>query len=220
MEHRRPLHERELSDRTGRVSRTRVILGLAAALALALIPGPRAGAGDGAGAGQAANLPPDSLAAEFQASLRGLGWRAAAARMHPDALRRFRDLLDMLVEVDSTAVLETLFGGMSLADYRRLTPTQVFVRALGTMRTRTGGLLHAIVVREVEVIGAVTEPPDRAYAVYRSTAQLSGAEPEIRVMTLKRTGAGWGVLDSPELDVIRESLRGLPRRYRATHPPP
>lgn len=143
-----------------------------------------------------------------------MDWRAVARRMHPDALARFHALIDRLVEVDGATTLDLLLPGLGLDEYRALGSEQVVVRALAALRDRAAGLLHALVVREVEVIGTVRGPPDRAYVVYRSTALLSGAVSEIRVMTLRRRADRWAVLESPELEVIRESFRGAPRRAR------
>ncbi len=174
-----------------------------------------------ASAQSAGSLTPDSVATEFQAALRGMGWQAAALRIHPEGLRRFHDLIDMLVEVDeSGATLEAFFGDMSAARYRALSSGEVFARVLASMRDHMGGLLHALVVRHVEIIGAVSEPPELAHVVYRSEAQLSGAVPELRVMTLKKADGRWLVLETPELEVIREALRGTPRRLQPSPPPP
>lgn len=186
--------------------------GALAVAALVLGPG-RLGA-------QGPDLPPDSVAAEFQAALRGMGWRAAAYRMHPEALRRVRDLVTTLVEVDETgATREFFFGDARTADLRALDPQDHFTRVMGVILDELGGLLHAIVVREVSIIGSVRERADLAHVVYRSQAELSGADPQIRVMTLKRSPDGWRVLESQELEVIREALRGTPRRLRSVPPP-
>ena len=159
-------------------------------------------------------LSPDSLAAEFQTAMRAMAWRAAAHRMHGDGLARFQELIDMLVDTDAEATLGVLFDGMDEAAYRSLSPDGVFIEVMRYMATEMRGLLHALVVRDIEIIGAVPEPPDLAHVVYRSAAQLSGAVPQIRVMTLKREAKDWRVLDTQELDVIREALRGTPRRAR------
>ena len=171
---------------------------------------------------QAPTPPPDSVAAvaaEFQTALRAMAWRAAAVRMHSEALGQFRDVIDMAVELDDSGVtLEELFGDMSEEQYWAASPAEVFIRSMRFMAEDMRGLVHALVVREVDILGTVTEPPHLAHVVYRSEAQLSGAVPEVRVMTLKRAEAGWRVLETPELDVIREALRGIPRT-RQTSPP-
>lgn len=154
---------------------------------------------------------PDSVATEFQSALRAMAWRAAAQRMHPEGLGRFRERVDMLVDVNPETLLTQVFAGMSGEDYRALSEEEVFVRTMHATMSQMRGLLHAVVVRDVDVIGAVLETSDVAHVVYRSQAHLSGATPEMRVMTLKRAPQGWRVVDSPELDVIREALRGFNR---------
>ena len=176
----------------------------------------------GAGPMVAASQPgitPDSLATEFQTALRAMAWSPAATRIHPDGLRRLHDQIDMLVEVDSATTLEVLFDGIGAAEYRSLSSADVFIRVMVYMANDMPGLLHALVVRDVGIIGAVMETQDLAHVVYRSEARLSGAVRELRVMTLKRSPDGWRVLETPELDVIREALRGIPRRGTPAQPP-
>jgi hypothetical protein len=162
---------------------------------------------------QAGPAGPDAAAAEFQNALRGVAWRAAASRIHPEGLASFHRLITILVEMDTTrAPLEKLFPEGGLDAYRSASPEAVFLKVIEVLLRDAPGLAHALVVREVEVVGSVTEGPDLAHAVYRSTAQLSGAEPELRVMTMKLDGARWKVLASQELDVLVEAFRGVSRR--------
>ncbi len=107
---------------------------------------------------------------------------------------------------------------MSAAQVRSLPSDTVFVRTMTVMAEDMPGLLQALVDRDVEIIGAVEEPPDLAHAVYRNMDRIGGAVPEIRVMTLKRSGGDWLVLETEELDLIREALRGVGRRRE--QPPP
>ena len=71
--------------------------------------------------------------------------------------------------------------------------------------------LHAIYDRDDEVIGSVSEAADTAHVVYRTTARISGAVSEVKVMQLSRTSAGWRVWWSDELDVLDTALRGVVR---------
>jgi hypothetical protein len=153
---------------------------------------------------------PDSLAAEFQLAIRVAAWQAAARRMHPEALDRIHHRIDTLVRYDTAGkVIEAIFGGMSEEEYRSLSPGDVFVHLMEAISREMRGLLHFLVIEEIDILGTVREPPELAHVVYRSTAELSGAVPEIRVMTLKRTDEGWRVLTSQELEVIREAARGF-----------
>jgi hypothetical protein len=65
--------------------------------------------------------------------------------------------------------------------------------------------------RDDEVLGHVAEGETAAHVVYRTTARLSGAVPETKVMQLARGPAGWRVVWSDELEVLDAALRGVPR---------
>lgn len=171
-------------------------------------------------AAQAPHPSPDSLAFEFQRALMAQGWRAVAARLHPDALKAFQQWVNELLEADASGrTRRGIFGDLSGEEVRDLPPDKVFVRAMTRLGRDMPGLLHALVAREVRILGAVSEPPDLAHVVYRNTDQLAGAVSEVRVMTLKRLSSGWRVLDTQELDLVREALRGIAHR-REPPPPP
>ena len=73
------------------------------------------------------------------------------------------------------------------------------------------GLMHALYDRDDHVIGSVAENGETAHAVYRTTARISGAVPEVKVLQLRSTPDGWRVLWSDELEVIQAALRGVGR---------
>ncbi len=168
--------------------------------------------------GQASPPGPDSVATEFQSALRAVAWRAAVQRLHPEALEDFHYRMTLLVEMDTTrAPLEKLYPGGGLETYHQKSAEEVFLRVMEVLSEDAPGLVHALVVREVEVIGHVPEAPELAHVVYRSTADLSGAVPELRLMTMKRDGDRWRVLSSQELDILVEAFRGISRKRS---PPP
>ena len=84
-------------------------------------------------------------------------------------------------------------------------------RAIGHLIDDMPGLMHSLYDRDDDVIGNVDEGPDDAHAVYRTTARLSGAIPEVKVMQLQRGPGGWRVLWSDELEVLDAALRGVGR---------
>ncbi|MFC1661434.1 hypothetical protein ACFL3S_08305 [Gemmatimonadota bacterium] len=156
---------------------------------------------------------PDSIATEFQNAMRGVAWRAAFSRIHPEGVASFHHLITILVEMDTTrAPLERLYPDRGMDAYRAATQEAVFLRVMEVLSQDAPGLIHALVVREVEVVGSVREEPDLAHVVYRSLADLSGARPELRLMTMKKDGDRWKVLTSQELDILVEAFRGLSRR--------
>lgn len=158
---------------------------------------------------------PDSVAREFQSALRAMAWRAVVQRLHPEALSAFHERVSILVESDTTRdPLEALYPDGGLEAYRARSPRDVFLRAMEVLTQLGPGLVHALVFRDVEILGSVSEPPDLAHVVYRSQEHLSGAVPELRVMTMKEVGESWKVLESPEVEVIFQAFRGVVRQPR------
>lgn len=187
--------------------RAPVSLLLAAALALAAAPPDPA-------AGQ--SLPeltatPEQAATLFLRSVRAIRWSAAAQFTHPEALGRFHDLVSMMSQVDTTGDIRTYLTQTDEAQYDSLTPAEVFDLALGSTIDDMPGLMHAVFDRDDDVLGHVLESPDSAHVVYRTMARISGAVPEVKVMQMARTGGGWRVLWSDELEVLEAALRGVGR---------
>jgi hypothetical protein len=168
--------------------------------------------------GQVPHPGPDSVAAEFQASLLGVGWRAAASRLHPEALEEFHYLMTLMVEMDTTGgPIDKLYPQGGLPEFYARSHEEVFLRVMEVLTLDAEGLVHALVVRDVEILGHVSEGAELAHVVYRSTARLSGADPELRILTMKRSGDRWRVRGSQEVDVLVEAFRGITRKVR---PPP
>src|SRR5690606_9148977 len=93
--------------------------------------------------------------------------------------------------------------------FAALDAPQVFTRAIRNTIGDMPGLAHAFYDRDDAVLGAVSEGPDTAHVVYRTTARLTGSVPEVKVMQLARTPEGWRVLWSDELEVLDAALRGI-----------
>lgn len=185
-----------------------LVLAVVAALAAAArVPPP-------AQASLAPGVPsPDSAAARFQDALRAGSWRTVAGLLHPAARDDFRRWVDIIVAADETGRTgRAIFGEMRPEAVAALPDSVVFVRTLERLMADMPGLLHALVARDIEILGSVLEPPELAHAVYRNSDLLEGAVPEIRVMTLRRSGEDWRVTRSQELALIREALRGIASR--------
>jgi len=161
---------------------------------------------------------PEATATLFLRSVRAIRWDAAAQLTHPRTLERFHTLVTMMSEADSAGQVRTYLTGTDAASYPTLSPADVFERALGAMMGDMPGLMHAVFDRDDEVLGHVLESADTAHVVYRTTARLSGAVPEVKVMQLTRTAAGWRVAWSDELEVLEAALRGV-GRGRPSPPP-
>ena len=161
-----------------------------------------------------ATATPEGAAELFLRSVRLIRWDAAARSMHPETLERFHVVVTMIADADSTGVVRQYLTHTDSAAYAALDGAAVFDRAIGTMIDDMPGLMHAIYDRDDEVIGHVLEESGEAHVVYRTTARISGAVSEVKVMRLGRVTQGWRVLWSDELEVLDTALRGVARSRR------
>ena len=155
---------------------------------------------------------PAEIADEFQRGFQSMAWAGLAQRFHPEALAYVRLAADIVIRADDTGwALENLGGGAAdRAAWEALTDEQVFVRVMRWTQENAPGLLSSLVSRRSEVLGVVEEGADTAHAVYRLERLVQGAEPEVLVMTLLRTPAGWKVRHAPEVRSLHTAIRGIP----------
>lgn len=156
---------------------------------------------------------PDEAAVLFLRSVRAIRWSAAAQFIDDETLERFETTVTMLADADTTGEVRRYLTQTDSGGLASLTAADVFDRAIGTMIDDMPGLMHSIYDRDDEVLGHVLEAPE-AHVVYRTTARISGAVPEMKVMRMRRSPEGWRVLWSDELEVIEAALRGVPRTRR------
>lgn len=170
---------------------------------------------------QAPAKPPAEVADEYLRGIEAMAWRATAQRIHPGALAEVRDLIEIFLapEVDRDgAFLEALSGGQEIETYLSLDDGSLFVSVMRALTREAPGIVNAMTARRTDVIGAVAESDTVTHAVYRLHWELSGAEPEMKVLSLMRDGRGlWRVREAPELASLRPAVRALGRRVK---PPP
>jgi hypothetical protein len=154
---------------------------------------------------------PESTAELYIRSVRAIRWGAAAQFIAPPTLERFRTTVRLIAEADSTGEIREQLVQTDAPGMAQLTSADVFARSIGAVIDDLPGLMHALYDRDDEVLGHVPEGRDDAHVVYRTTARLSGAVPEVKVMQLARGPEGWRVLWSDELEVIEAALRGVGR---------
>lgn len=212
---------------TGRAAGRALPRGVLAAAVLvcglpALAPGgPSPPTGGGLGPAPALSLglaaqeepapPAETVADEYLRSVEAGAWRAAAARLHPDALLELRETLRILIEPDASGrLLDALAGGATLEAYLSRGGRELFVSVLEALERESPGIVNAMTDRSTEVLGAVAEGDTLRHVLYRLQWRLSGAEPELRVTTLAPDAQGrWRIRSAPELESLRPALRGL-----------
>lgn len=154
---------------------------------------------------------PEAAAELFLRSVRAIRWDSTARLLDAEVLGRFRTTATMIADADRSGEMRTFLVGTDSAGLAALETTDVFARAIGALIEDMPGLMHALYDRDDQVIGAVAEGPDAAHVVYRTTARISGAVPEVKVMQLRSSPAGWRVVWSDELEVLEAALRGVGR---------
>ena len=153
----------------------------------------------------------DETATLFLRSVRAIRWDATAQFMHESTLERFRFTVAAIANGSEGGELGRYLVQTDSAGLAALSPAEVFDRAIGAVIDDMPGLMHALYDRGDEVIGSVAEDGGHAHAVYRTTARISGAVPEVKVMQLASTPSGWRVVWSDELEVIQAALQGVGR---------
>lgn len=154
---------------------------------------------------------PEATADLFIRSVRAIRWSAAAQFMAEPTLERFRVAATMLVDPDTTGESRRYLVQTDSLGMLELSAAEVFSRTFDAVIADMPGLTNAFYDRDDEVLGAVVEGSDSAHVVYRTTARLSGAVPEVKVMQLQREASGWRVLWSDELGVLDATLQGVRR---------
>lgn len=154
---------------------------------------------------------PEQAAELFLRSVRAIRWGAAAQFMDAEPLDRFHATVTMLSDADATGELRAWLVGVDSTALASLDAATAFERSIGTLIDDMPGLMHALYDRDDEVLGHVDDGPDGAHVVYRTTARISGAVPEVKVMQLRRRDSGWRVVWSDELEVLDAALRGVSR---------
>lgn len=193
------------------------VIGLATAIILFVTPGGAAGQDRSEalrGSPSELTALPEDAADAFLRSLRAIRWDATAALLHPSTLDRFALVVRVISDPDSTGRVRDYLVQTDSAGLAALAPADVFTRAVDATISDMPGLMHAVFDRDDAVVGHVAEGADTAHVVYRTTARISGATPEVKVMQLARTPGGWRVLWSDELEVLEAALRGVPRMAR------
>jgi hypothetical protein len=152
---------------------------------------------------------PETTADAFLRSVRAIRWDATGLLIHPQTLERIQILVSMIAAADTTGEARRYLTATDSSGFVALSGAEVFERAIGAMIDDMPGLMHALYDRDDEVLGAVGEGADSAHAVYRTLARIGGAVPEVKVMQLARTDAGWRILWSDELEVLDAALRGV-----------
>lgn len=164
-----------------------------------------------AGRVYAQDTTPEAVAARYLSAMQAGDWTGMAAVMHPDALQQLRELMDPLFTStvpEAEAFRQQFLGVRTAAEAAALSDTTVFTNFVRGLNARNPPAAQALSEARIEQIGHVTEGTDVAHVVYRATLDVEGMSvTNVSVMTLKRSGDGWGVLLTGDYSSLATALR-------------
>lgn len=154
---------------------------------------------------------PEATAELYLRSVRAIRWSATVQFIADETLDRFKQTVTYIVDPDVSGELRHYLVQADSVGLIDMPAAEVFDRAIGVVIDDMPGLMHALFDRDDEVLGHVAEGPGAAHVVYRSTARISGAVPEVKVIQMRGGPEGWRVVWSDELEVLDAALRGVGR---------
>lgn len=152
---------------------------------------------------------PEAVAEAYVAAIRMRGLPAAVDYIHPDELRRFKDMLSPLFAQAASPTAQSLaravFGPLtSVEAVARMDPASFMRGFMGFL----DGQLKALetTIGDVRILGAVREG-DTVHLVTRNSAGAAGVQfTKLEVMSLKPYQDTWRLLLSGEMEGLAHAL--------------
>ena len=157
---------------------------------------------------------PEAVGKRYIGAIRTGDWKQAAALMHPEALKKFRELMLPIVKADTSGqVARSFFGVTSASQLATLPDAELYVRMMKFLMTSSPELARIMSGSESTVIGHVDEGADVTHVVFRMRATVNGLTVEkMDTMSMRRFGATWRLLLSGDLEGMAAAMRA---RFRA-----
>lgn len=159
----------------------------------------------------AAQESPSDVAEAFYEAIGSHRWTTATATVHPETLDLFQYRMVSMLDADPDGALSQLvFSEPDGPSVRERASSDVFASILAAIERDTPGLIAILATNEYRPVGHVPEGEDLAHVVLRVTPYTNGSAPtRTIVVTLKRHGERWGILESGELDSLATAMTGL-----------
>jgi len=150
---------------------------------------------------------PESTALAYMEASRQGDWQAAAALMHPDALRDVRDFVETLLQMPEGAALsDLLFEGKS-SDAVAVLPDADYFAAFLALAMSEVAMEELMSSAESAIVGTVMEG-DTAHLVVRITMSADGfAFSQMEVQSFRRHEGQWRALLQGDLSTMIAGLR-------------
>jgi hypothetical protein len=154
----------------------------------------------------AAASSPEALVKEYMSVLNTEGMSAVARYLHPDELKRFKDMLMPWVRMDASQkseALHGLFGADATLAQVEAMPAERFMDAF--MRL-AGDQLKDVTFGEIEIVGTVREK-DVIHVVTRVAAGVKELRVnQLTVVSTKPLGKEWKLMLTGELEGLAAAI--------------
>ena len=155
---------------------------------------------------QTPSASPEALVKAYTADMQKEGMSIVSRYIHPDELKRFKDMLMPWVRKDASQkneVIPGLFGAeATLASVEAMPPSQfmdAFMRIAGEQ-------LKELSFGDCEIVGTIREK-DMTHVVTRVAASVKGVQiKQMEVITTKPFGKEWKLLLSGELEGMAAAI--------------
>lgn len=153
---------------------------------------------------------PEAVAEAYVAAIRMRGMPAAVDYIHPDELRRFKDmLLPLFADTDSPAGLSlarAVFGPMTSVEAVARMDPESFMRGFMRFLDRQMKVLETK-IGDVRILGAVREG-DTVHLVIRNSTAAAGVQvTQLEVVSLRPYRDTWKLLLSGDMEGFAQALR-------------
>jgi hypothetical protein len=132
-----------------------------------------------------------------------------ARAMHPEALRKFREVMTAFVDAaakDGKAdqVLKLFPSVTDVEGLKRLDDVSFFADYLRGATARDPSLKSALANSKIEVLGHVAEGKETTHVVYRMSTKVDGTDFDgiIQVASLGKHGTNWKMLLSSDVETM------------------
>ena len=159
-----------------------------------------------AGAQAAASSTAEAMVKEYLTAVQTEGMMAVSRYIHPDELKRFKDMLMPWVRNDASQkneVIPALFGPeATLASVEALPPAQF----LDAFMRIAGDQLKEMTIGDCEIVGTVREK-DMTHVVTRVKASVKEVQiSKLTVVSAKPLGKEWKLMLSGELEGMAAAI--------------
>jgi hypothetical protein len=143
-----------------------------------------------------------------------------AAAMHPDALKKFRDLMSLVIDEaekhgNAGQVLPVFPGVKNLDDVKKLSDRKLFAAFVGGVTALKPELKKALAGAQVRVLGHITEGKGLTYVIYRMKMNVDGSDFTVtNVASLRPDGTRWALLLNGDTEatllLLKQAVAGSP----------